>query len=49
MTRQAFVHRLATRAPDDVAPLEAMIASGEIKAKGLVAILGKTEIGRAHV
>jgi cyanuric acid amidohydrolase len=43
MTRQAFVHRIATRAPDDVAPLEAMIASGEIKAKGLVAILGKTE------
>jgi cyanuric acid amidohydrolase len=43
MTRQAFVHRLATRAPDDVAPLEAMIVGGEIKAPGIVAILGKTE------
>ena len=27
MTRQAFVHRIATRSPDDVASLEAMIAS----------------------
>jgi cyanuric acid amidohydrolase len=43
MTRQAFVHRIATRAPDDISALEAMIASGEIRAPGLVAILGKTE------
>ena len=43
MTRQAFVHRIATRSPDDVASLEAMIASGAIRAPGLVAILGKTE------
>ena len=43
VTRQAFVHRIATRAPDDVAALEAMIASGAIQAPGVVAILGKTE------
>jgi cyanuric acid amidohydrolase len=43
VTRQAFVHRIATRAPDDIAPLEAMIASGAIRAPGVVAILGKTE------
>jgi cyanuric acid amidohydrolase len=43
MTRQAFVHRIATRSPDDISSLEAMIASGAINARGLVAILGKTE------
>ena len=43
MTRQAFVHRIAMRAPDDVASLEAMIASGAIRAPDVVAILGKTE------
>jgi cyanuric acid amidohydrolase len=43
MTRQAFVHRIATRGPDDVSSLRAMIASGEIRAPGIVAILGKTE------
>ena len=43
MTRQAFVHRIATRAPDDVSAFEAMIASGAISAPGVVAILGKTE------
>ncbi|MGA2043021.1 MAG: ring-opening amidohydrolase [Roseiarcus sp.] len=43
MTRQAFVHRIATRAPDDVAGLEGMLASGAILAPGVVAILGKTE------
>jgi cyanuric acid amidohydrolase len=43
VTRQAFVHRIATRSPDDTEPLEAMIASGAIEARGLVAILGKTE------
>jgi cyanuric acid amidohydrolase len=43
MTRQAFVHRIATGAPDDTSLLEAMIASGAIKPPGVVAILGKTE------
>jgi cyanuric acid amidohydrolase len=43
MTRQAFVHRIATRAPDDVSSLEAMIASGAIQPPGVAAILGKTE------
>ena len=43
MTRQAFVHRIATRGPDDTSALEAMIQAGEIKAPGVVAILGKTE------
>lgn len=43
MTRQALVHRIATRAPDDVSTLEAMIASGAIQPAGIVAILGKTE------
>jgi len=43
MTRQAFVHRIATRVPDDVSSLEAMIASGAIRPPDLVAILGKTE------
>jgi cyanuric acid amidohydrolase len=43
MTRQAFVHRIATRAPDDISSLEAMIAAGDVRASGIVAILGKTE------
>ena len=43
MTRTAFVHRLATAAPDDVSALEAALADGSIAAKGIVAILGKTE------
>jgi cyanuric acid amidohydrolase len=43
VTRQAFVHRIASRAPDDVAALAVMIASGAIRARGIVAILGKTE------
>jgi cyanuric acid amidohydrolase len=43
VTRQAFVHRIASRAPDDVAALAVMIASGAIRAPGIVAILGKTE------
>jgi cyanuric acid amidohydrolase len=43
MTRQAFVHRIATRSPDDVSLFEAMIDSGAIRAPGVVAILGKTE------
>jgi cyanuric acid amidohydrolase len=43
MTRQAFVHRIPTRGPDDTSSLEAMIVSGEIRARDVVAILGKTE------
>jgi len=43
MTRQAFVHRIPTRGPDDTSALEAMIASGQIRAPEIVAILGKTE------
>ena len=41
--RQARVHRIATRAPDDVSGLQAMIAEGRIDPAGIVAILGKTE------
>ncbi len=43
MARTAFVHRIAAAAPDDVSGLEAAIDSGTIDAKGIVAILGKTE------
>ncbi len=43
MTRCAFVHRISTRGPDDVAGLETMLASGAISAESVVAILGKTE------
>lgn len=39
----ALVHRLSARAPDDVAPIEAAIAAGEIDPRAIVAILGKTE------
>lgn len=42
-TRRAYVHRIATRGPDDVAGLEAMIASGAIDPAAVVAIFGKTE------
>src|SRR4051794_29281346 len=41
--RQAFVHRLGTSAPDDVAPLAAAIADGQVLPEAIVAILGKTE------
>ena len=41
--REAFVHRLAARSPDDVSALAAAIASGAIDASAIVAILGKTE------
>ncbi|MEX6505168.1 ring-opening amidohydrolase [Jiella sp. M17.18] len=41
--RQAKVHRIATRAPDDVSGLQAMIGDGRIDPAGIVAILGKTE------
>ncbi len=43
MVRTAFVHRIPASAPDDVSGLEAAIASGEIDAGGIIAILGKTE------
>ena len=42
-TRRAHVHRIATRGPDDVAGLEAMIAAGHIHPAAIVAIFGKTE------
>jgi cyanuric acid amidohydrolase len=43
MTRRAFVHRISTRGPDDVAGLESMLVSGDVAAENVVAILGKTE------
>ena len=43
MTRQAFVHRIATAAPDDVSGLERAVAEGRIRRDGIVAVLGKTE------
>jgi cyanuric acid amidohydrolase len=43
MTRRAFVHRISTKAPDDVSGLRSRIALGEIDPRGIVAILGKTE------
>jgi cyanuric acid amidohydrolase len=42
MTRCAYVHRLATRAPDDTSSLEDLLTSRMIQ-DGVVAILGKTE------
>ena len=41
--RRAYVHRIATRGPDDVDGLEAMIAAGRIDPNAIVAIFGKTE------
>src|SRR5277367_3534074 len=43
VTRRAFVHRIAAKAPDDVAGFAARVAEGEIKPRDVVAILGKTE------
>ena len=43
MTRRAYAHRLPMGAPDDVGALEAAFASGAIRARAVVAILGKTE------
>ena len=43
MTRQAFVHRIATAAPDDVSGLLRAIAEGHIRRDAVVAVLGKTE------
>lgn len=42
-TRRAFVHRIATAAPDDVSGLERAIAEGRIVPGAIVAIFGKTE------
>jgi cyanuric acid amidohydrolase len=43
VTRRAYAHRLSADAPDDVAALERGFAAGEIDARSVVAILGKTE------
>jgi len=43
MTRRARVLRLPTAGPQDTAPLAAAIASGEIDAASIVAVVGKTE------
>ncbi|MDX7951915.1 ring-opening amidohydrolase [Lichenihabitans sp. Uapishka_5] len=43
MSRQAFVHRIAMTAPDDVSGLEAAIARGAVDPACVVAVLGKTE------
>ncbi len=43
VTRRARVLRLPTAGPQDTAPLAAAIASGEIDAGSIVAIVGKTE------
>ena len=39
----AKVHRIAAGAPDDVGGIEAAILAGRIDAKGVIAVLGKTE------
>jgi cyanuric acid amidohydrolase len=43
MTRCALVHRISASAPDDVSRIQAAIASQRIDAKGVVAVLAKTE------
>ncbi|TAJ88989.1 MAG: ring-opening amidohydrolase [Reyranella sp.] len=43
MTRRARVLRLPTAGPQDTSPLASAIASGEIDARTIVAIVGKTE------
>lgn len=40
---EARVHRLATKAPDDVSALLSAIDQGDIDPKAIIAILGKTE------
>ena len=37
------VHRINAAAPDDVAGLQALVTSGRLDPRGIVAILGKTE------
>jgi cyanuric acid amidohydrolase len=39
----AKVHRISASAPDDVSGIEAAIAAGHIEAKGVLAVLAKTE------
>jgi cyanuric acid amidohydrolase len=41
--REAKVHRIPTRSPDDVSGVMAAIEAGQIDPAGIVAILGKTE------
>ncbi|GAA4337834.1 ring-opening amidohydrolase [Pigmentiphaga soli] len=41
--RQAFVHRFAASAPDDLDAMEAAVRRGELDPAGIVAVLGKTE------
>lgn len=43
MGRRAFVHRIATRGPDDVAQLERAFDEGRIRPEAVVAVFGKTE------
>ena len=43
MTRQAFVHRVAMAAPDDMSGLARRMAEGDIRGDDIVAVLGKTE------
>jgi cyanuric acid amidohydrolase len=43
VTRQAFVHRLSMKAPDDVSGFDAAMKAGEIDAECVVAVFGKTE------
>ncbi len=40
---QVEVHKLATRSPDDVAGLRALLESGQVRAEQIVALQGKTE------
>jgi len=39
----ARVHRIPAAAPDDVAGIQALVGSGQLDPRGIVAILGKTE------
>src|SRR3954447_4320324 len=39
----AKVHRISAAAPNDVSGIDALITSGQIDPKGIVAVLGKTE------
>jgi len=43
VTRRAYVHRLAAKAPDDVSAFESAVRAGRIDPQSVVAIFGKTE------
>jgi cyanuric acid amidohydrolase len=43
VTRRAFVHRISTKAPDDVSGFEAGMTNGTIDPRSVVAVFGKTE------